>query len=205
MEVNTSKTKLLNMSFHPPAASATSEYISIDGAPVETVEQFNYLGSPVTANCDLDAEINHRLQCASHAFFKLRERVFGSSDLTIRTKVLVFKAVVLSILLYGSECWIVYKKHVKALEKFQTRLLRSIMRIKWQNFITNKEIRERANCETIENTLARNQLLWLGHVCRMSDGRLPKQILFGELSSHTWSTIFWWPTEEIQRYHSFTP
>ena len=100
MEVNTTKTKLLIMSFHPQAASATRRYISIDGAPVETVEQFNYLGSLVTANCDLDAEINH-----SHAFFKLRERVFGSSDLTIYTKVLVFKAVVLSILLYGSE-WV---------------------------------------------------------------------------------------------------
>ena len=45
------------------------------------------------------------------------------------------------------------------------RLLRSILRIKWQNFITNKEIRERTNCDTIENTLARNQLRWLGSMC----------------------------------------
>ena len=51
-----------------------------------------------------------------------------------------------------------------------------IMGIKWQNFITNTKIRERANSDTIA------QLRWLGHVCRMSDGRLPKQILFGELS-----------------------
>lgn len=56
------------------------------------------------------------------------------------------------------------------------------MGIKWQDFISNKEVRERAGCDSIEYTLARSQLRWLGHVCRMSDGRIPKQILFGELS-----------------------
>ena len=63
------------------------------------------------------------------------------------------------------------------------RQLRYILKIKWQDFITNQQIRDRTQCDTIENILARNQLRWLGHVCRMSEERLPKQMLYGDLVS----------------------
>lgn len=183
MEVNTNKTKYIAMTCHAPVfPSRTIPDITLQSNPIEQVVQFNYLGSLVTKNGDMDAEISHRIQCAASAFYKLRGRVFGSMDLSNRTKIMVFKAVVLSILLYGSECWTLYKKYVKALEKFQMRQLRIILGIKWQDFITNHEIRERAECRTMESTLARIQLRWLGHVCRMGEERIPKQILYGELT-----------------------
>ncbi|KAK7865974.1 hypothetical protein R5R35_009402 [Gryllus longicercus] len=181
MEINSSKTKSLFMYCSGPTLPQRNGLI-IDGTSIELVEQFNYLGSLVTTGGDLDAEISHRIRNASYAFYKLRDRVFNCNDLTIRTKIMVFKAVVLSILLYGSECWTIYKKHVKTLEKFQMRQLRNILGIKWQDFISNQRIRDQTGCITIENILARNQLRWIGHVTRMSEERTPKQILYGELA-----------------------
>ncbi|KAK7872160.1 hypothetical protein R5R35_001726 [Gryllus longicercus] len=181
MEINSSKTKSLFMYCSGPTLPQRNGLI-IDGTSIELVEQFNYLGSLVTTGGDLDAEISHRIRNASYAFYKLRDRVFNCNDLTIITKIMVFKAVVLSILLYGSECWTIYKKHVKTLEKFQMRQLRNILGIKWQDFISNQRIRDQTGCITIENILARNQLRWIGHVTRMSVERTPKQILYGELA-----------------------
>ncbi|KAG8237103.1 hypothetical protein J437_LFUL015470 [Ladona fulva] len=113
---------------------------------------------------------------------KEKKRIFNNKDLSAKTKTVVFKAVVLSVLLYGNECWILYQKHVRALEKSQQRRLRSILGIRWQDHISNQEVLERANCKPMETILAQNHLRWLGHVCRMTDERLPKQILYGELA-----------------------
>jgi len=179
MEVNHEKTKLLVTKYDAPLTS--TPIINVNGNPIQTVEQFNYLGSLVTNNCNLDSEINQRIRNAGRAVYKLKRRVLDDNDLRAETKIAVYKAVVLPTLLYGSECWTVYRKHVKSLEKFHQRQLRNILRIKWQDYVSNVKVLERANCDSIEKTLARNQLRWLGHVRRMPDERLPKQTLYGEL------------------------
>ncbi len=97
------------------------------------------------------------------------------------TKIAVYKAVVLPTLLYGSECCTVYRKHVKALEKFQQWQIRRILRIKWQDYISNKRVLEISNCDSIEQILARNQLRWTGPVGQMPDNHLSKQVLYGEI------------------------
>jgi hypothetical protein len=92
----------------------------------------------------------------------------------------VVETKVFSALLYDNECWIVqYKRCVVAIENFQTQQLRVILRIKWQDFVSNQIVREQANCDTIELILARK-----GYTCScrmMTNERLPKQILYGKL------------------------
>lgn len=180
MEVNHAKTKILILRYDAPSPT-TSLHINVDGNIIEKVDQFNYLGSLVTSNCNLDSEINQRIKSAGSAVFKLRRRVLDCKDLKKETKVAVYKAVVLPILLYGSECWTVYKKHVKSLEKFQQRQLRNILGIKWQDYVSNIKVLELAKCDPIEQILARNQLRWTGHTVRMAEERLPKQVLYGEI------------------------
>lgn len=75
---------------------------------------------------------------AGSAVFKLKLRVLECNDLKNETKIAVYEAVVLPTLLYGSECWTVYKKHVKVHEKFHQRQLRNILRIQWQDYVSNK-------------------------------------------------------------------
>ena len=94
----------------------------------------------------------------------------------------VFQACVLSTLLYGSESWTTYARHEKKLNSFHQRCLRRILHIKWQDKISNTEVLERANMRSIYTILCETQLHWLGHVKRMDPGRIPKDLLYGELA-----------------------
>ena len=68
------------------------------------------------------------------------------------------------------------------------RCLRRILNIKWQDRITNNEVLSRANATSMTTILQQRRLRWLGHVCRMEDGRIPKDLLYGELASGKMST-----------------
>ena len=103
-------------------------------------------------------------------------------SLRISTKIQVYKAVVLSTLLYGSETWVLYWKRIKLLECFHQRCLRAILGIKWQGHTTNIEVLEKADLPNIEAMLMLRQLRWAGHVARMVDSRMPKFVFYGEVS-----------------------
>ena len=72
---------------------------------------------------------------------------------------------------------------VNKLHSFMMRHLRSIMSITWMDKVTNKEILERTGLPSMEDLLIRKNLRWTGHPMRMSPDRLPKQILYSQLSS----------------------
>ena len=59
------------------------------------------------------------------------------------------------------------------------------MRITWEDHRTNTSILEEAHCTSIEAMLIKNQLRWAGHVVRMADTRLPKQLFYSELGEGT--------------------
>ena len=72
------------------------------------------------------------------------------------------------------------------LERFHQRCLRTILNIHWKDCVNNITVLERANITSIEAMLLKIQLRWAGHVSRMEDHRLPKIVLYGELSTgHT--------------------
>ena len=70
---------------------------------------------------------------------------------------------------------------MKQLERFHQRALRSILGIRWQDRVTNTEVFKRTNCISMEAMLLKSCPHWTGHVVRMEDHRIPKQLLFGEL------------------------
>ena len=84
-------------------------------------------------------------------------------------------------MMYGRETWTLYRHHVKLLRTIQQRHLRSILRIRWDHFITNDEALDRAKSTDIEIILIRNRLRWMGHVVRMPDERPVKALLYGVL------------------------
>ncbi|KAK2179767.1 hypothetical protein NP493_473g00017 [Ridgeia piscesae] len=69
------------------------------------------------------------------------------------------------------------------MEAFMKRHLDAIMRITWMDKVTNKEILERTGLPSMEDLLIRKNLRWTGHLMRMSPDRLPKQVLYSQLSS----------------------
>lgn len=153
----------------------------VDETPLNNVDRFKYLGSFVSKDCKMKVELTSRIQATSSAFGRLRHRVFDNHDLTIPTKVAVYKQCLLPILLYGSETWTLYSHEIRQLRTFQQRHIRAFLKIKWNDFVSNEEVLARANVDDIEILLAKSRLRWLGHVGRMNDSRVPKMVLFGEL------------------------
>ncbi|KAL8569000.1 hypothetical protein ACOMHN_038524 [Nucella lapillus] len=155
--------------------------ISIEGTELKTVEEFKYLGSVISSDGSLDKEINARICKASQALGRLRARVLNQHNIQLSTNLKVYKTIVLTSLLYGCETWTLYRRHIRQLEHFHMRSLRSILGIKWQDRITNLEVLDRAGTTSIEAMILKTQLRWTGHVIRMDSDRIPKQLLYGEL------------------------
>lgn len=178
LKVSVKKTEVMSLDTHGRETLA----IKLGEDMLKQVDKFRYLGSTITSKCDLDSEINSRISAASAAFGKLRSKVFCSHDLKLPTKISVYMAIVLPNLLYSSETWCVYRHHIRTLDRFHLKCLRSIMNIRWSDRVRNTEVLRRANVGGIEAYIMRRQLRWCGHVSRMAEERVAKRIFYSELA-----------------------
>ncbi|XP_069748442.1 uncharacterized protein [Narcine bancroftii] len=99
------------------------------------------------------------------------------------TKISVYRAVVLTTPLYGSESWVTYYQYLQLLERFHQCCLHTILNIHWSDVITNIGVFEQVEVTSIGTTLLKTQLCWTGHISRMEDRCLPKIVLNVELST----------------------
>ena len=163
--------------------SETQPIIKIDDYQLDLVHSFSYLGSTITDNLSLDAEINVRIGKAATTLARLTNRVWTNTKLTIKTKMAVYNACVISTLLYGSETWTTYARQERRLHTFHMRSLRRILGITWRDKVTNNDVLSRCGLPSMFTLLRQRRMRWLGHVHRMEDGRIPKDIFYGELAS----------------------
>ena len=170
LKVNKRKTQVLRKNV------TTITPVTLEGTPLEDVEEFVYLGSKVTTSGDCDQEINARISKANQAFAMLRT-IWSSASLSTHTKIRIFKSNVLSVLLYGSECWKTTNAVEHKLEVFQNKCLRRILKIFWPNTISNEELHRRTGVASVHETVRGRRWRWLGHVCRMQSDSLPRTAL----------------------------
>lgn len=175
LTISLKKTNVMAQDADPPN-------ITINGCQLEAVEHFTYLGSNITNNLSLDSELDTRIGKASTTLARLSKRVWNNKKLTIKTKIAVYRACVLSTLLYASESWTLYSRQERRLSAFHMRCLRRILGIAWQDRVTNNEVLQQAKIHSMTTLLRQRRLRWLGHVRRMEDGRIPKDILYSELA-----------------------
>ena len=180
LRINIKNTEVL---YQPNSTRTREEDIMVDGNKLNSVLEFTYLGSTISSDGCIDDEIQRRMAKASASFGRLRQRLWNNHHVSMRVKGKIYRAIVLSTLLCGAEAWTVYRRQVKKLHAFMMRHLRSIMRITWMDKVTNKEILERTGLPSMEDLLIRKNLRWTGHLMRMSPERLPKQVLYSQLSS----------------------
>ena len=178
LQVNIKKTQIVVQESTPQPCVPT---FTLDGHPLAIVPHFTYLGSTLSPSCNIDNDIQVRIGLASASFGRLTSRVFQNRNLTIPTKAAVYKAVCLSTLLYGSETWTPYQRHIRTLEAFHIRCLQRILGVSWEDRVPYVEIFDRSHTPSIAVLLAQKHLRWVGHVIRMPPHRLPRQILYGQL------------------------
>ena len=109
---------------------ADTPKISIGQRNLGNVKELTYLGTTVTENVFIGTELSRRMGKASGAMARLNQRVWSNQKLRPATKISVYRACVLSSLLYGSETWVVYARQEKQLNTFHMRNLRRIMGIR---------------------------------------------------------------------------
>ena len=88
----------------------TSPVITIDNYKLEVVQQFTYLGSTISENISLDAEINKPIGKVARTLGQLIIHVWENPKLTTPAKIVVYNVCIVSTLLKGSETWTTYAK-----------------------------------------------------------------------------------------------
>jgi len=183
LKINIKKTECLYQPIKLLSPPPEPIDITINQEPLTKATDFTYLGSTVSTTSKIDKELRTRTGKASAAFGKLQKRLWNNKHVSIRVKCKVYRAIVLSTLLYGAEAWTIYRAQVKKLHAYMMRHLRDIMGIKWYDKIKNEEILKRANLPSMADILIVKNLRWLGHVHRMDENRLPRQLLYSQLCS----------------------
>ncbi len=159
---------------------------------MQCVQQFKYLGSTVSADGSQEREINRRLGLAAAAFYQLQPRVLGSRHVSLSAKIAIYQTVVLPTLLYGAaESWALTAVQLQRLEVFHTTCLRRMLGVRRPHAapqpdgagrplmqVSNAELFERTGQQPISTRLRKSRLQWLGHLARMGDSRIAKQLLF---------------------------
>ena len=102
----------------------------IDGEIVETVADFIFLGSKITAGGDCSHEIKRRLLLGRKVMTKL-DSILKSRDITLSTKVHLVKAMVFPVIMYGCESWTIKKAECRRIDTFELRCWRRLLRVPW--------------------------------------------------------------------------
>ena len=110
---------------------------------MKQVEEFVYLGSVFTSDGKFLQDIERRRAGATRAFGTLKRRLWGRRDVSLKVKMKIFNVVVLPVLLYGATAWALTRTEERRLDAFEMRMLRSIMGVRWDDFIRNEDIREK--------------------------------------------------------------
>ena len=110
----------------------------IDGETVETVADFIFLGSKITADSDCSHEIKRRLLLGRKVVTNL-DRIFKSRDITLPTKVRLVKAMVFPVVMYGRESWTVKKAERSRIDTFELWCWKPL-RVPWTARRSNQPI-----------------------------------------------------------------
>ena len=111
----------------------------IDGETVETVSDFIFLGSKITADGDCSHEIKRRILLGRKVMTNL-DSIFKSRDITLPTKVRLVKAMVFTVVMYGCESWTVKKAERRRIDDFELWCWRRLLRVSWTAIRYNQSI-----------------------------------------------------------------
>ena len=131
LKLNIEKTKTM--------ASGPITSWQIDEETVETVSDYIFLGSKITADGDCSHEIKRRLLLRRKVMTNL-DSIFKSRDITLATKLRLVKAMVFPVVMYGSESWTVKKAECRRIDAFELWCWRRLLRVPWTARRSNQSI-----------------------------------------------------------------
>ena len=131
LKLNIQKTKII--------ASGPITSWQIDGETVETVADFIFTGSKITADGDFSHEIKRHLLLGRKAITNI-DGILKNRDITLPTKVCLVKAMAFPVVMYGCESWTVKKAERRRIDAFELWCWRRLLRVPWTLRRSNQSI-----------------------------------------------------------------
>ena len=153
LKLNIQKTKIM-----APGPITSWE---IDG---ETVSDFIFLGSKITADGDCSHEIKRHLLLGRKVMANL-DSIFKSRDITLPIKVRLVKAMVFPVVMYGCESWTVKRAECQRIDAFELWCWRRLLRVPWTARRSNQSIlKEISPGYSLEGLMLKLKLQYFGHL-----------------------------------------
>lgn len=170
LAVNSDKTKLMVST--TKTSSRLGRTVEVENHNFEIVQDFIYLGTTINKTNNISFEIKRRTILANRCYFGLSKQ-FKNKAISRQTKITLYKTLILPVLLYGSEAWVLAKADEAVLGVFERKILRKI----YGPICVDGEYRCRMNNELYElftdidivKRIKLQRLRWLGHVVRMNE------------------------------------
>ena len=155
LKLNIQKTKIM--------ASGPITSWEIDGETVETVSDFIFWGSKITADGDCSHEIKRHLLLGRKIMNNL-DSILKSRDITLPTNVHLVKAMVFPVVMYSCESWAVKKAEHQRIDAFELWCWRRLLRDPWTARISNPSILKEISREySLEGLMLKLKLQYFGH------------------------------------------
>ena len=161
LKLNIQKTKI--------SASGPITSRQIDGEIMETVRDFVFGGSKITADGDCSHEIKRHLLLGGKAMTNL-EGILKSRDMTLPTKVRLVKAMVFPVVMYGCESWTIKKAEHQRIDAFELWCWRRRLRVPWTARGSKQSILKEISPEySLEGLMLKLTLQYFDHLMRRTD------------------------------------
>ena len=174
LKLNIQKTKIM--------ASGPITSWQIDGETVETVTDFIFGGSKITADVDCSHDIKRRLLLGRKVMTNL-DSILKSRDITLSTNVHLVKAIIFPVVMYGCESWTIKKTEHQRTDAFELWCWRRLLRVPWTARKSNQSILKEISPEySLERLMLKVKLLYFGHLIRRTN-LFEKTLMMGEIDS----------------------
>ena len=172
LKLNIQKTKIM--------ASGPITSWEIDGETVETVSDFMFLGSKITADGDCSHEIKRRLLLGRKVMTNL-DSILKSRDITLPTKVRLIKAMVFPVVMYGREVWTIKNAEHRRIDAFELWCWRRLLRVPWTTRRSNQSILKEISPDcSLEGLMLKLKLQYFGHLMWRADS-FEKTLILGKI------------------------
>ena len=152
----------------------------IDGETMETVSDFIFLGSKITADSDCSNEIKRCLLLGRKAMTNL-DSILKSRDISLPTKVHLVKAMVFPVVMYGCESWTVKKTEHERIDAFELWCWRRLLRVPWTARRSNQFILKEVSPEySLVGLMLKLKLQYFGHLMQRTDS-FEKTLMLGKI------------------------
>ena len=172
LKLNIQKTKIM--------ASGPIISWQIDGETVETLADFIFGGSKITADGDCSHEIKRRLLLGRKVMTNL-DSIFKSRNITLPTKVRLVKAMVFPVVMYRCASWTIKKAECQRIDVFELWCWRRLFRVPWTARRSNQSILKEISPQySLEGLMLKLKLRYFGHLMRRTDS-LGKTLMLGKI------------------------